>query len=384
MSAAGYLLNNRGIYCPRFEPESEYWFNGFERPYEFHKTLSGYQQTPIISLPNLSKLLGVGNIFVKDEGMRFGTSALKILGASFAVHELISENPGIKGICTATDGNHGRALAWSARENKLECVIFVPCHTVRSRIENIQAEGAKVIVCKGRYDDAVRDAQEFAANNGFVLVQDTAWPGYTKVPSIITAGYFTQFHEVAEQTAMLENPKIDVVIVQAGVGSWPSAVVHYIRKKLKNFEVKIVCVEPYESDAIYESIKTDSLASTKKSQQTIMAGLNCGTPSLLALDVLRQGVDAFLIIDDLYAIDAIKYLNAPLPGDNYIASGESGSAGLAGLLAILNNSQLKELKNRLQINQSSNILIFNTENVTDPELYNEIVANQSKKRAPEY
>lgn len=384
MGAAGYLLNNKGSYNPQLEKEIEIIFNDFEKPFSFHKSLGEYTSTPIIQLNQLAKLLGVGNIYVKDEGQRFGTSALKILGASFAVHQIINKNPDIGGICTATDGNHGRALAWSARKNQLKCVIFVPCHTAKSRINYIVDEGAQVIVSKGRYDDAVLDAKKFGEQNNFVLVQDTAWPDYLQIPALITAGYYTQMHETSEQTLQLKNPPVDVIFVQAGVGSWPSAVVHFIRKKLKNEKVKIVCVEPFESDAIYESVKVNALATTKKSQQTIMAGLNCGTPSILAFDILRNGVDAFLIIDDQYAIDAIKYLNAPLPGDFYIAAGESGSAGLAGLLAILNNDLLKELKKFLQIDKNSNILLFNTENVTDPELYDEIFRQSKKTHAPEF
>lgn len=373
MGAAGYLINKRGNYNPLLDKNIESILNDFDKPYIFHKTLKNYSPSPIVKLENLSKLIGVGNIYVKDEGQRFGTSALKILGASYAIFDTLNKNPQTKGVCSATDGNHGRALAWSARENDLECVIFVPCHTSKSRIQYISDEGAQVVISKGRYDDAVNEAKEFSAKNNFTLIQDTAWTDYVQIPATITAGYYTQLHETSEQTNKLKDPNIDVVFVQAGVGSWPSAVVHFIRKKLNNNDVKIVCVEPFESDAIYESVKLDALATTKKSQKTIMAGLNCGTPSILAFEILKQGIDAFLIIDDQYAIDAIKYLNAPLPGDTYIASGESGAAGLAGLLAIINNELLEGLKNALQINKNSNILIFNTENVTDPDFYYELM-----------
>ncbi|MBN2487348.1 MAG: diaminopropionate ammonia-lyase [Bacteroidales bacterium] len=384
MGAAGYLINNRGEYAPNIEPEIEPIFNSFENPYLFHKGLPEYYPTPLTQLNHLSGLLGVGNILVKDEGRRFGTSALKILGASFATHELLKSNPAVKGICTATDGNHGRALAWSAKQNGLSCVIFVPCHTAHSRIKYIADEGAQVIVSQGRYDDAVAEAKEYARLTGYALVQDTSWAGYLEIPAIITAGYYTQMHEISQQTRNLSIPRIDIVFVQAGVGSWPSSVVHFIRKKLNNQTVKIVCVEPYESDAIYESVKQNALAGTRKSQKTIMAGLNCGTPSILAFDILRQGVDAFVIIDDQYAIDAIKYLNAPLPGDPYIAAGESGSAGLAGLLAILNNDMLAPLKQFLEIKTKSNILLFNTENVTDPEYFNQLLNGNKKNHAPEF
>jgi diaminopropionate ammonia-lyase len=376
MGAAGFLLNPRKSYEPDLGPDIKFILNKFDEPYSFHKTLEEYFETPLYPLKHLAKTLGVNNILVKDEGSRFGTFALKILGASFAIHKLNKEEKNIRGVCTATDGNHGRAIAWSAKKYGFKSVIFVPNYTTHSRIKYIEEQHAKVVISSGNYDQAVAEASEFAKESGFHLIQDSAWINYIKVPTTITAGYYTQLHEINSQTSKLHTPKIDVIIIQAGVGSWPSSVVHFIREYNHNTNVKIVCVEPFESDAIYESVKRASLASTRKSQKTIMAGLNCGTPSYLAYEILKQGIDAFLIISDEYAIDAIKYLNAPLPGDPYIAAGESGSAGLGGLVAIINNHQLADLKKYLNITPESNILLFNTENVTDPELNKQIMSGR--------
>lgn len=375
MSAAGFIINNRKGYTPDIGTGVEKYLNRFEESFSFHKSLDEYQETPLYNLKKLAGNLGINNLFVKDEGSRFGTCALKILGASYALEVTIKNKTDIKGVCSATDGNHGRALAWAAKRYNLRTVIFVPKFTTHSRVRYIEDEGAQVVISEGDYDLAVREASDFAKKNDFLLIQDTAWLNYVQIPAIITSGYYTQMHEINQQTTKLKYPPIDIIFIQAGVGSWPSAVVHFIRKYNKNDKVKIVCVEPYESDAIYESVKRASLASTRKTQKTIMAGLNCGTPSYLAFEILQQGVDAFLIISDEYAIDAIKYLNAPLPGDPYIASGESGAAGLGGLLAILENRQLSELRHFLNISSESNILIFNTENVTDPELHYQIMAN---------
>lgn len=372
MSEVGFILNRQKSYAPIIDNLVAPILNNFDAPFEFHKSIPAFSATPLLNLPALAERLSLGSIWVKDEGVRFGTSAIKILGASYAINHISNQQSIIKGICTATDGNHGKAVAWVANQNSLPAVIFVPKHTVQSRIDNIVAEGATVIVSKDDYDQAVNEASEFASKNNFALVQDTSWLGYTEIPATITAGYYTQMHEICCQTSNLFNPAIDLVFIQAGVGSWPSAVVHFIRKKLGN-KVKIVCVEPYESDAIYESIKRNSLASTRKSQKTIMAGLNCGTPSALAFEILKNGVDAFLVISDRYAIDAIRYLNAPLPGDPYVSAGESGAAGLAGLLALTNNLMLNNLKEALGLNKNSNILLFNTENVTDPVLMDEIM-----------
>lgn len=373
MGAAGFLLNSRKDYEPDLGSRVQAILDEFEAPFAFHKTIEEYKETPLFNLNHLAHNLGINHIYVKDEGSRFGTFALKILGASYAINSLAKEQLNIKGVCTATDGNHGRALAWAANRQGYKAVVFVPNYTTRSRIKYIEEQGAEIVISKGDYNMAVSEASEFAKRKKYHLIQDTAWIDYVEVPATITAGYYTQMHEINNQTCKLNDPKIDVVIIQAGVGSWPSAVVHFIRKYNKNKEIKIVCVEPFESDAIYESVKRASLASTKKSQQTIMAGLNCGTPSYLAYEILKQGVDAFLIISDEYAIDSIKYLNAPLPNDPYIAAGESGAAGLGGLLAIMRNKQLKELRKYLQISKESNVLLFNTENVTDPELHYQIM-----------
>jgi diaminopropionate ammonia-lyase len=367
MSATGYLLNKRSTYTLLLHQQVQSILDDFSSSIKYHSKFDEYAVTPLLSLPTLASKLGVNNIFVKDESQRFGTNALKILGATYAVNHF-SDNENIIGICTATDGNHGRAVAWAARNGGYKSVVFVPDYTSESRIKAIENEGAKVIVSTGNYDHTVKEAAYFAKEKNFKLIQDTSWKEYMDVPACITAGYYTQMQELMGQTNKFSNPKVDIVFVQAGVGSWPSAVTHFFRKNLNNQSVKIVCVEPYESDCIYESVKNDSLATTKKSQKTIMAGLNCGTPSILAMEILKQGADAFMLISDQYTIDAIKYLNAPMPGDPYIASGESGAAGLAGLLALMTSKQLTNLRKNLNTGKDSNILVFNTEGVTDPNL----------------
>lgn len=373
MSAAGYLLNKRTTYKPVIEERVERILNDFFGALEYHRSLSFYEPTPLESMPVLAHQLGLGNILIKNEGLRFGTSAVKILGASYAIDKIIEEKSKVKGICTATDGNYGRAVAWGAKKKNLKVVVFVPHYTTPGRIRYLENEGATVFISRGDFDTAVQDANTYAMQNEFALIQDTSWKDYKEIPALITAGYYTQMHEVYAQTNKLRNPKIDVVFIQAGVGSWPSAVVHFLRKFKQNEFVKIVCVEPYESDAIYESVKRSTLATTRKSQKTIMAGLNIGTPSSLAFEILSNGADAFEIIADSYAIDAIKYFNAPLPGDPYIAAGESGSAGLAGLLAVMNNHSISALKKFLNLNVNSNVLLFNTENVMDPVMLEKMV-----------
>lgn len=372
MGATGYILNKSEEYSPKFRANIELILNDFSSCYKFHQSLSEYTPTPLHVLPALAKQSGLKGIYVKDEGQRFGTNALKILGATYAVNQFTKEN-NIIGICTATDGNHGRTVAWASKRQGVKSVVFVPQYTAVNRIKAIEKEGGKVIVSKGDYDQAVREANYFAKEKHFKLIQDTAWKEYQDVPATITSGYYTQMLEIIEQSKNLTIPFFDAVFIQAGVGSWPSAIVHFFRKKLQNTKTKIICVEPFESDCIYESIKQQSISKTPKSQKTIMAGLNCGTPSTIAFEILKAGIDAFLLISDQYTIDAIKHLNAPMPNDPYIASGESGAAGLGGLLATLNNPALIELKKYLKLDHNSNILVFNTENVTDSDLTNRIL-----------
>lgn len=377
MSAAGYLINNRTYYHPFIESSIEGILDDFGSSLAFHRTLKDYEPTPLEYLPNLAQQLNLGSILVKNEELRFGKSALKILGVSYAINKSL-ENKSYRGICTATDGSHGRAVAWVAKRKGLSAVIFVPHHISKNRIKYIEKEGAKVIVSIGDYNEAINEASYYARKQNHLLIQDTVWRDQVEVPALITAGYYTQMHEIYAETDSLKNPGIDVIFIQAKVGSWPSAIVHFIRKFKQDHKVKIVCVEPYESDAIYESVKRDALATTRKSQGPIRGASNIGTPSSLAFEILKNGADAFEIVADNYTLDAIKYLNAPLPGDPYIASGESGSAGLAGLLAIMNNHSMLDLKHFLNLDKSSNVLLFNTETVTDPILFEQIMGAGSK------
>ncbi len=373
MSAAGYLLNKRLEYNPFIEAPIKNIIDDFEASLAFHRTLADYEPTPLENLPMLAQHLGLGRILIKNESLRFGTSTLKVLGVSFAINKSLEQNIGNKGVCTATDGNLGKVIAWVAKRKGIDAAIFVPNHTTASQIKYIENEGAKVIVCKGEYNEALKEANAYATKENYILIQDTALKQYFEIPALITAGYYTQMHEIYAETNSFKNPKIDVIFIQSGVGSWPSAIVHFIRKYKQNHQVKIVYVEPYESDSIYESIKRSTLAATRKSQKTIMTDLNSSTPSSLVFEILKNGADAFEIISDKYAIDAIKYLNAPLPGDPYIGAGESGSTGLGGLLAIVNNHTIRDLKQHLNLNKSSNVLLFNTEIVTDPILFEQMM-----------
>lgn len=339
----------------------------------YHSSLFCYKPTPLIELNGLANQLGLGNIFLKDESHRFGLNAFKGLGASYAMHKIIQQSSRIHTFCTATDGNHGRAVAWSAKLNGKFSVIIVPKDTVSHRIELIKNEGARVIKIDGNYDEACKYAAELSKQEGWQLVQDTAWKDYTEIPAMIMAGYLSLFKELENSLHLLPKPNIDLVLLQAGVGSFAASGIWYYLNRYGIKRPKIVLIEPLEADGILESFKQGGLHTTTGKQQTIMAGLNCGIPSMSAWEILQNGMDAVLRISDKFAEQAMRLLYHPNSPDQKIISGESGAAGLAGLLAMLNEPEFLPLKNNLDINANTSILVINTEGATDPKNFDRIV-----------
>ncbi len=343
----------------------------------FHTKLKGYHPTPLVHLPLLSKKYNVGNIYVKDESHRFGLNAFKVLGASYAIHQALKKNPNIVCFCTATDGNHGRAVAWSAKQIGKQAVVYVPKNTTIKRIEAIENEGAKVIKIDGNYDEACEQAKNMSIINDWTLIQDTAWEGYIETPALIMAGYLTLFKELEDSIHISPTPSIDIVFLQAGVGSMAAAGIYYYLNKYGVNRPKIVIVEPEEADGILRSFKENKISTSKGNCTTIMAGLNCETPSLGAWDLLKSGTDYSLKIDDDYAKQAIRELYYPNGSDQKIISGESGVGGFAGFLAIMNENDLKPIKESLKIDNNTNILFISTEGDTDQQNFMEIIRETS-------
>lgn len=340
-----------------------------EKIYNFHRNLPGYSATPLIRLKHLAKKTGVGSIDIKDESKRFGIQAFKSLGASWAMHSILTRSPGLHTFCTATDGNHGRAVAWSARIHNQKAIVYMPSYSVKSRVENIQKEGATVILVDGDYDLCVSKASEASKKNGFILIQDTSWKGYSRIPELITQGYYTQFFEILRESVTDKKETLfDIVFLQSGVGSWASSVSTFLNNIYGKRKPKIVIVEPNSADCILESAKNNKISKTKGNQDTIMAGLNCGTPSLIAFEILMRHADAFISVSDNFAKSALKILQSPLADDHNIESCETGAAGLAGFLAVQYSSDLSELKKFLNISEKSRVLLINTEGNTDPEM----------------
>jgi diaminopropionate ammonia-lyase len=344
----------------------------------FHAELPGYRPTGLTELPALANELGVGRVLVKDESTRMGLGAFKVLGASWAIARLIGENGGMSGsgggtldelrraaaahpveLVTATDGNHGRAVAWMARLLGLEARVFVPRVVSERARAAIAAEGATVTVGGDSYDEAVEQAAAYASSDRRQLVQDTAWAGYESVPGWIVEGYGTLLAELDRQFAERDLPGPDLVSVPVGVGSLAQAVVtHYRRGSGGARDHKtpaILAVEPETAAGLLASLHAEARQSVTTGG-TVMAGLDCGTPSSLAWPVLAGGLDAAIAVPDQLAIQA----GADLAGLG-VRSGPSGAASLAGVRAALTGPGAEARRAGLGVTGSSVVLLLSTE-----------------------
>lgn len=357
----------------------------------FHQTFPQYEPTPLWSLPRLASRFGVKEIRVKDESYRFGLNAFKVLGGSYAIARYIAErlHRSMTDITyefltsdsfrqhfepttfyTATDGNHGRGVAWSANQLGQKSVVRMPWGTTPTRRDAIAAENATVTIEDMNYDACVRLAyQESQADPNGVMIQDTAWEGYEEIPSWIMQGYGTIADEVFER---LQQPPTHV-FVQAGVGSLAGAIIGAFALKYPEARPKMIVVEAKAAECLYLSAKNHQVTTVDGAMQTIMAGLACGEPNSVSWEILRTFTDVFMVIDDETAEAGMRLLGAPLKGDPQVISGESGVAGFAAFLAVMQDPNLSDLKRELTIHSESRVLFINTEGDTDPERYDHIV-----------
>ncbi len=364
---------------------------------EFHKSFPQYSVTPLQKLSALADYLGVKGIYCKDESYRFGLNAFKVLGGSYAMgryiaQELgrdISELPynvlssdklreefGQATFFTATDGNHGRGVAWAAKRLGQKAVVRMPKGTTKTRFDNIAKEGAEVTIEEVNYDDCVRmAAAEAAKTEHGIIVQDTAWAGYEEIPSWIMQGYGTLVLEADKQLKENGVDRPTHVFVQAGVGSLAGAVVGYFSHKYKeNPPVMVVC-EASAADCLYRSaVQADgNLVNVTGDLQTIMAGLACGEGNTIGWDILKNHVTVFASCPDWMSAKATRIYANPLDNDPHIISGESGSVPLGLAYTALHDEDAKDLKEALKLDENSNILVISTEGDTDPVRYREIV-----------
>ena len=363
----------------------------------FHSSFPQYSITPLDNLKGMANYMGVGGVYVKNESYRFGLNAFKVLGGSFAMARYIAQKTG-KDVSemtydylisdklrqefgqatffTATDGNHGRGVAWAAKKLGQKAVVHMPKGSVKSRFENIQKEGATVTIEEVNYDDCVRmAAAEAEQTEHGVIVQDTAWDGYEEIPSWIMQGYGTMANEAAEQLRQCGVNRPTHVFVQAGVGSLAGAVVGYFANLFPNDPPKFVVMEARAADCLYQGALAGdgSPRIVTGDLQTIMAGLACGEPNTISWDILRNHVSAFLSCPDWVSAKGMRMLGVPVKGDPTVISGESGAVGMGTLDAIMCDDTYKELREALELDRFSQVLMFSTEGNTDPLKFRRVI-----------
>lgn len=333
-----------------------------------------YHPSPLHSLAQLAKECEVASIDYKDEGNRFQLGSFKALGGAYAVRCLARRAPGKAGkaasetltVACATDGNHGRSVAWAASRFGLNAVIYIHTEVSERRKSEIERYGARVHRIDGVYDDAVRQVKLDGERLGWTIVSDTSYPGYTEIPSLVMQGYTVMPSEAARQ----RKAQPTHVFLQCGVGALPAALCAYYRAIHGDDAPKIVVVEPDNAACLLASARAGNLTELKRDISTIMAGLACGRPSMLAWHILSRGAFGFMSVPDEEAARTMRLLASGKAGAAAIVSGETGAAGLAGFLFANRDPSMRE---RLQLDKSSRILVIGTESDTDPELYRKII-----------
>ena len=362
----------------------------------FHQSFPEYSVTPLVELKSLAEELGVSNIFVKDESYRFGLNAFKVLGGSYAIAREIGIRMGISEeeltlarllqpdvqarlgqlrFVTATDGNHGRGVAWIAKRLGHRAVVFMPKGTAEERLENIRKLGAEASITDCNYDDSVRLARQYAVEHEGIVVQDTSWEGYHNVPLHIMQGYTTMGAEIVEQLAAYGDQAPTHVFLQAGVGAMAGAMAGFIADYYKEARPVITIVEPTKADCLYRTALANDgkLHIVDGALDSIMAGLCCGEPCSIGWQQLAAYADNFVAVPDKAAALGMRVLGNPVGNDAAVVSGESGAAGLGLAVAALRERDLAQLKGSLQLDAESVILCISTEGATDVANYRRIM-----------
>jgi diaminopropionate ammonia-lyase len=362
----------------------------------FHRQIPGYRMSPLKGLPNLAARLGLGGIWVKDESDRLNLRSFKVLGGSYAIYQLIRERLGITDrelsfsdltggalreklgdltFAAATDGNHGRGVAWSAAQMGFKSVIYVHKLTSKARTDAIRQNGAKVVIIDGTYDDAVRQVYEDAQKHGWEVVSDTSWEGYEDIPKWVMQGYTTMLSEAQEQLAAQGIVKPTHVLAQAGVGSLAAATLGFYANLFGLERPYSIVVEPTKAACLYKSVQIGdgNPHNFEGDLDTIMAGLACGEPNPLAWHILQEVTDIFAICPDWVAAKGMRVYGVPLNGDPFIISGESGAVTLGALMVMMEYAGASELRQRLNLGLDSQVLLINSEGNTSPDDFRHVV-----------
>lgn len=373
----------------------QFGYENAEKVNAFHRSFPEYSVTPLRELKNLAGKLGIKDIYIKDESYRFGLNAFKVLGGSYATGRYIADRLGtdiselpyekmtsteIKNklgemtLVTATDGNHGRGVAWTANRLGQKSVVFMPKGTAPERLENILKLGSDASITDLNYDDDVRLANECAEKYGWVVVQDTSWEGYETVPAWIMEGYTTMGYEAVRQ---LDGVKPTHIFLQAGVGSMAGAICGFFTDYYGDEERPVITVvEPNAADCIYRTAEANDgeLRFVTGDMHSMMAGLCCGEPCRLAWDVLKDHADYFISMPEYVAAVGMRTLGRPVGDDEKIVSGESGASTMGFVTEVMQNSELGEIRKAIGLDENSVILCISTEGDTDKENYRKILS----------
>lgn len=403
-----WLMNRRPAYCGDMGGLLRVIPRGIAaRTRELHREILGDRLTPLHGLHNLASHLGLDAIWVKDEAQRLTLNSFKVLGGSFAIYRYLLQHLGVADqdvtfsqlmsskyranlgdltFAAATDGNHGRGVAWAAAKLGRPAVIYVHRETSSARIRAIECYGARVHVVDGTYDDAIRQIKADAVTNGWQIIADTAWEGYDEIPIWVMQGYSSMFAEIQEQLSSQGFIKPSHIFIQAGVGSLAAAVVGFYRGLFGDESPRMIVVEPTKAPCIFESARAggSSPRQWEGDLNTIMAGLACGEANPLAWNILRDYADCFIVCPDYVAAKGMRVYGVPVKGDPFIVSGESGAVTLGALTFIMQNAECRPLREALALDRSSRVLLINTEGNTDPSYFRQVVWEGSDPVPSEY
>ena len=387
---------------PAFNPAGDYpsslkaiFSHHSARPViEAIKQWPDYQATPLLSLQALAADLGINKLWYKDEAQRFNLKSFKALGGAFAVSRQISQRiealtghyPGIAELLSgqhadivkdiviscATDGNHGRSVAWGCQMFGCPCIIYIHRDVSKGREQAMQSFGAEVIRISGNYDESVKLADQEAQKHGRIIVSDTSYPGYMEIPKDVALGYSVF---LSESVTQMQGEIPTHVFVQGGVGGLASAVCAYFWECWGDSRPRFILVEPEQANCLQQSARQGEPTVVDGDLDTLMAGLACGEVSLLAWDILTQGCNDFMTVNEASVAPTMQLLARPLPGDTAAEAGESAVAGLAALITACHDDAMKSA---LGLDANSRVYIIGTEGATDPEVYERLVNSGSR------
>ena len=332
-----------------------------------YKTISNwkdYSETPLIKLDKLSKVLNINNVFYKDESKRFHLKSFKALGGAFAV-EKISKNKKNIVISSATAGNHGRSVAWGAQRLGLKCKIFISQFVSRTRENEIKKLGAQVIRVKGNYEKSLKECLKQSKKNKWKIVQDVSNKNYKYIPKLTMAGYSIMIKEVSFQT----NKYITHIFLQAGVGGMAAGVVAGVARFFKRIP-KIIIIEPENAACVLKSLEKGKMTKIKIKKESIMGGMSCNEMSLVPWQILKKSANACISIKDINIPETIAMLARKKLSNKKIIGGECSAPGIIGLISVCNNKKIKE---KLDLNENSNVLLIGCEGDADKLFYKKLL-----------